>query len=204
MGEPQLAHKKVVELEAQVMRDVKVRPLLVGQADVEPHGPAARFGRAPVGGLHDARATARADDVAVQVQVRRKPLGPFGNEPRELAGFLVVAAERPVGRDPVEPKKTMVSWMNSRRNASSGERYLARMRNERAPSLSMKCAFLWASGLSSGASSDTLASEVDEAAFHLNAQQLYLHTVADIEPLEPVDQFAFHRRAGDAHPGALV
>src|ERR1035437_9337543 len=34
------------------------------------------------------------------MQVRGKPLGPFGNEPRELACFLVVAAERPVGRDP--------------------------------------------------------------------------------------------------------
>src|SRR5665811_2041785 len=48
VGEPQLAHEEVVELEVQVGRDVRVGHLLEGQMNVEPDGLAARFGSAAI------------------------------------------------------------------------------------------------------------------------------------------------------------
>ena len=65
-GRPQdevkLPHREVVELEAQIGRDVRIRLLLVRQVDVEADALRAGFERAAVGGLHDAGPAAGHDD----------------------------------------------------------------------------------------------------------------------------------------------
>ena len=60
--EPELAHEEVVELEAQLGRDVGIGALLVRQADVQADAAAAGERGAAVGGLHDPRAAAGAHD----------------------------------------------------------------------------------------------------------------------------------------------
>ena len=78
MGEPQLAHEKIVKLERQAARDVRIGPLLVRQTDIQADRSSARFGRAAIGRLHDAGAAAGADHVAVTI--RPKPLRPGGDQ----------------------------------------------------------------------------------------------------------------------------
>src|SRR6185503_5547394 len=62
VGEPELAHEEVVELEVQPLGDVGVGALLERQPDVEADRLAARLAGAAVGRLHDARAAAGGDD----------------------------------------------------------------------------------------------------------------------------------------------
>src|SRR5439155_11273668 len=56
--EPQLAHEEVVELQAQLRRDIGIGALLLRQADVETDAAAAGERCSPIGGLHDSRAPA--------------------------------------------------------------------------------------------------------------------------------------------------
>src|ERR1700720_372695 len=98
MREPQLAHEEVVKLEGQPARDVGIGPLLVRQSDVKPNSSSAGLGSAAIGGLHDSGTTSRADHVSVNVGP--KTLRPDRDESRKLAGLLVVASERTVGRKP--------------------------------------------------------------------------------------------------------
>ena len=72
--------------------------LLVRQADIETDGLAARLRGAAIRRLHDAPASARANDVAMLVGGQR--LRPFGDQPRKLARLLVVASERTVRLQP--------------------------------------------------------------------------------------------------------
>ena len=96
--EPQLAHEEVAKLERQSVGHVGVRTLLLRQADVEADRRSAGVGCAPVGGLHDAATATGADDESVVV--RREAARPHGDEPRQLACLVVIAAERAVGRQP--------------------------------------------------------------------------------------------------------
>src|SRR5690606_20490852 len=98
VSEPELAGEEVVELEAQLGRDEGVRPLLVGQADVEADGAAARLAGTAVRRLHDAAATARADHEPARVA--RQCERPLRDPARELPRVVVVAPERPVLAQP--------------------------------------------------------------------------------------------------------
>src|SRR5690606_30097971 len=91
---PQLAHEEVMELEAETGRDVRIRPLLVRQSDVEPDRASAGLGRAAIRGLHDAAPAAGADHERRGISLQRQR--PFGQAARELSGFRVVSAEWPV------------------------------------------------------------------------------------------------------------
>ena len=93
--EPELAHEEVVELERELARDIGIRLLLVRQHDVESDRPAAGIRGAAIGRLHDAAAATGADDVTMRV--RRETLRPRGDEARQLARVVVIAAERSVG-----------------------------------------------------------------------------------------------------------
>lgn len=66
--EVHLAQREVVELEAQLRRDVRVRRLLVRQHDVQADALAAHFMGAAIAGFHDAGAAA-GDDVDRRLQV---------------------------------------------------------------------------------------------------------------------------------------
>src|SRR5271154_7315846 len=68
------------------------------QSDVQTDGPAARVGGAAIGRFHDSRAATRADHVAVAA--RSKALRPRRDQPRELAGIIVIAPERTFGSNP--------------------------------------------------------------------------------------------------------
>ena len=86
--EVELADGEIVELEAEFGRDIGVRLLLAGQADVQ----ADRFGGhvvgAAIGRLHDARPAAGHDHVLALPPV----LSHDGNQPAELPRRVVVAA----------------------------------------------------------------------------------------------------------------
>src|SRR5580692_2107615 len=56
--EPELAHEKIMKLEAELGSDVAVRALLVRQANIEANAAPAGQGRATVGRLHDPGAAA--------------------------------------------------------------------------------------------------------------------------------------------------
>src|SRR3984893_10427922 len=73
-------------------------PLLVRQPDVKPNSSSAGLGSAAIGRLHDSGTTSRADHVSVNAGP--KTLRPDRDESRKLAGLLVVASERTVGRKP--------------------------------------------------------------------------------------------------------
>ncbi len=88
MREPEFAHEEVVELERQLAGDVGIRVLLVGQADVEPHGSPASVRGPSVGGLHDSATSAGADDIAMATRGLR--LRPKSNDPGELTRIGVV------------------------------------------------------------------------------------------------------------------
>src|SRR5262249_23281458 len=94
VGEPELAHEEVVELEMQALGDIRVGALLERQPDVQADRLPAAFAGAAVGGLHDPGAAARRDDETVILRLQR--LGPRREQPRELARLLVVA--RPLDR----------------------------------------------------------------------------------------------------------
>ena len=87
-----LAQREIVELEAQFRGHEAVGQLLVRKDDVEPDRFAALVGGAAVGGLHDRRPAARADDeMALALLVRLDPAG----EPRQLARDIVIFATWP-------------------------------------------------------------------------------------------------------------
>ncbi len=88
VGEPELAHEEVVEVEVEGRGDVGVGELLEGELDVEADGFAAGLVSAAVGGLHDAGATAGGDDETVAAA--GEGAGPLGGEAGEGAGVLVV------------------------------------------------------------------------------------------------------------------
>jgi hypothetical protein len=100
--EPELAHEEVVELERQPRREVWVRALLVGEADVEADGPTAGLQGAPVRRFHDAAAPAGADDEPL---VAGEGLRPEGQQARQLARLVVVATERASAGDPGRPEE---------------------------------------------------------------------------------------------------
>jgi hypothetical protein len=56
------AQRKVMELEAQLRRDIRVGVLLVRQGNVQGHRRCTRFFGTPIGGFHDAGATACANE----------------------------------------------------------------------------------------------------------------------------------------------
>ena len=95
VGEPQLAHEEVVELEVQVGRDVRVGNLLEGQIDVQPDGLAASLECAAVGRFHDARSAAGANHKAVARLA--DGLGPFRDQEGQLARGLVIARHFEIG-----------------------------------------------------------------------------------------------------------
>ncbi len=90
VGEPELPHEEVVELEVQLVGDVAVGALLERQPDVQPDRLAARLVRAAVGRLHDARPAARGDHEAVVLRLerhapRRQLPAPARGRPRSSA-----------------------------------------------------------------------------------------------------------------------
>ena len=94
--EVKLAHGEVVELEAQLGRDVRVGLLLVRQVDVEADAFGADFEGAAVGGFHDAGSAAGHDHELAAA------IGGLGNgdEAAEFAGLVVEVA---LGQDPLGP-----------------------------------------------------------------------------------------------------
>src|SRR5262245_17931444 len=66
---PELAHEEVVELEVKVVRNVRIRPLLVRKADVQTNRLAACLGGAAIGRFHDAGTAAGGDDKPVVCRV---------------------------------------------------------------------------------------------------------------------------------------
>ena len=93
--EPQLAHEEVVELEAQLGRDIGVGTLLLRQADVEPDAAPAGERGAAVGRFHDAGTTARAHQ-----QPPAEAAAPLGHQPRQLRGLIEIAPEVAAGAQP--------------------------------------------------------------------------------------------------------
>src|SRR5207244_13333622 len=83
VGEPELAHEEVVELEPEAGRDVGIRALLVWEADVEPDRAAAGVGRSPVRRFHDAGSAAAADEKPPRRGC--DALRPLGHQTRQLA-----------------------------------------------------------------------------------------------------------------------
>src|ERR1700687_5509056 len=73
------------------------------QPDVQPDTPSTGFRGAAVGRLHDSGAASRADQLPVSV--RPKTLRPDRDQPRKLAGLLVVASERTVWSNPRRAEK---------------------------------------------------------------------------------------------------
>ncbi|ALA56683.1 hypothetical protein NITMOv2_0244 [Nitrospira moscoviensis] len=94
--EVHLAQGKIPELEAQLRRNVGVRPLLVRQGDVQADGFASRIRRPPICRLHDAGSTA-GDDHVVAPSVG---LTGGGDQPSEFAGDVVIGGQLklPAGR----------------------------------------------------------------------------------------------------------
>src|ERR1700722_1224355 len=65
VGEPELAHEKIVKLEVERESDVGIGLLLKGKINVEANVLASGLVSSKVGGLHDARASAGGNDKAV-------------------------------------------------------------------------------------------------------------------------------------------
>ena len=78
-----------MELEVQLRRDVAIRELLIRKPDIEANGLAPGFIRAAVGGLHNARSSARGNHKAVPA--KRKLHGPLGQHARQLSRLFIVA-----------------------------------------------------------------------------------------------------------------
>src|SRR5512132_91620 len=99
--------------------------------------------------------------------------------------------------------------MRSRRNASRGARYSARMRSGRAPADARNRASSYAGAgrepeLEVISRALASADEVDEAALDVGVDELHPHAVADVEPLEAADELAFDGGVEDADPRALL
>jgi len=90
--------KNIVELEAQLRGDIGIGALLVRQTDVQTDAAAAAERGSPIGGLHDSRSAAGDDQEPMPRAVDR--LRPLRDQARQLAGFAVVAAQRPLLLDP--------------------------------------------------------------------------------------------------------
>src|ERR1035438_9305915 len=88
IGEPELAHEEIVELEVERGRDVLVGILLEGQIDVEADGFASGLVGTEVGGFHDAGTTAGGDDEAVAAGGNLN--GPLGKKKSQASRVLVV------------------------------------------------------------------------------------------------------------------
>ena len=95
--EPVFPDEEVVELEVELRGDVRVVALFEGQGDAQADRSAAGFEGAAVGGLHDSRAAARADQEALPLRQRERPLGHFEGE--FAAGFVVRGAAQVHFRD---------------------------------------------------------------------------------------------------------
>ena len=89
IGEPELAGKEVVEDKSQLAGDVGIFVLLERQRDIQPDVHALGFRGAPVGGLHDARSAAGADDKAPGGVFQA--FRPFGEAEGQLPGRFVIA-----------------------------------------------------------------------------------------------------------------
>jgi len=94
--EPVLTHEEVVELEGQARVKVAVVELFVRQADGEAHGLAARFPCAAIGGLHEPRSAARANDVLV-AGIGHVLVVP-GEQIREAAAVHIILGQSLSGR----------------------------------------------------------------------------------------------------------
>ena len=77
-----------MELELEIVGDVGVAPLLLGQGDGQADVEALGLGGAAVGGLHDPRPAAGADDEPPALLLQA--LRPSGQPAGELAALLVV------------------------------------------------------------------------------------------------------------------
>ncbi len=66
LREPKFAHEEIMKIEAELGTDVGVGELLVGQFDRKADGFAAGFDGAAIGGFHNARAAAGANDEAAR------------------------------------------------------------------------------------------------------------------------------------------
>src|SRR5579885_392145 len=103
VGEPELAHEEVVELEAELRGDVRIRKLFEGKPDVQADGFAFGFGGAAVGGFHDARPAARADHEAVRAV--GELIGPFGEHAGKFACFVIITRHRAILGNPGRTKE---------------------------------------------------------------------------------------------------
>jgi hypothetical protein len=90
IGEPELAHEEIVELEVERGRDVRIGILLEREIDVEADGFASGFVGAEVGGFHDAGTTAGGNDEAAAAGGNLN--GPFCKKKSEAARVLVVTS----------------------------------------------------------------------------------------------------------------
>ena len=88
LGEPQLAHEKIMEIEAELGTDVRIRELLVGQFDGKADRFPASFVGAAIGSFHDAGPSSGTDNKAARARAERKR--PRGDLVRELAGLLII------------------------------------------------------------------------------------------------------------------
>ncbi len=88
LREPQFAHEKIMEIEAELGTDVRIRELLVGQFDGKADRFAAGFIGAAIGSFHDAGPSAGTDNKAARARAERKR--PRGDLVGELARLLVI------------------------------------------------------------------------------------------------------------------
>ena len=145
--EVDLARREIVEVEAELGRDVGVGRLLVRQHDVEADRGRADVGGAAIAGLHDARAAAGDDHVVAVVQRLGGERGILG----EAARLVVVARGRlrdcasasrcvaaqaglPGSGMRAPPNSTTVELMPRSRSRNSGFRYSSWKRTPRVSS----------------------------------------------------------------------
>ena len=88
LREPQFAHEKIMEVEAQFAADEAIGKLFVRQLDAQADGFSAGFGCAAIRCFHDAGAAAAADDEAARVLAERH--GPGSDAAREFARLFVI------------------------------------------------------------------------------------------------------------------
>ena len=87
---PELTHEKVMELEVERGRDVRIRILLKGQMDVEADRFPSSFVGAEICRFHDAGAAAGGDDKTMALG--GDLCGPFGEQEGKPSCVLVVAS----------------------------------------------------------------------------------------------------------------
>ena len=100
VNEPEFPHEEIMEFEVEFSGDEGIGILLVGNADIEPDGFAVRERGASIGGFHDPRAAAGADDemTAVGCQGFRPEGQAFG----EFHRLGVVGGHAAPGLGPLE------------------------------------------------------------------------------------------------------